>query len=479
MSSLVSAFARNHIIRAPEVIEIAQRYDLDIAAACILLIKESSGGHNVWGHDNVPTGGNYIKGAPVTKEAYLAYKRDRHIYGAQGVGPCQLTWPGFQDLADNRGGCWRWEVNVDVGFEIFADYVKSYGNLWEAAERYNGRASYADDFMERYEALNLSSKGPGMSGRYPEANWRPLAGGSQSNLRQHDIICLHTMVGSLWGTDAYFRQGGWSGTESHFGVGHDGEVLQWVNCNDRADANLDGNWHIISIETADYGVGFPDWDTRYGSQVPAWTPSQIESIAKIVAWACNEYDIPCELIPDSRVGRRGIGYHRQGVEPYMVSGGERWSGAYGKVCPGDRRIAQIDEILTRARQILGGHVATPPPPEPVLGDLYMNIPVNFYSVNENGVFTPDPAGLHFRASCPTEAGDLSAVFARAWVRWSAHWGDADFRIVFWDYNSPIWEADTSWDWYEVPEGARSFTIEGTRERSDVEIGAHLIGLPKK
>ena len=190
----------------------------------------------------------------------------------------------------------------------------------------------------------------------PGATWRPLAAdyATKPRMSAHDIICIHTMVGSLWGTDAYFRQGGFTGTESHFGTGPDGEVLQWQDTDYQADANYQGSHHIISIENADVGAGFPTWNLNDGNAVPAFTDAQCEAVAKIIAWACREYDIPCVLIPDSKPGRRGIGYHRQGVPGYMVAGGELWSTAPGKVCPGNRRIAQIPQIIDRARAILGG-----------------------------------------------------------------------------------------------------------------------------
>src|SRR5690606_10639159 len=96
------------IVRAGEVVELAAAAGLDLAAAAVLLEKESGGGHNVWGHDPVPDGGFYRKGSPVTRAAYLAWKPHRARLGSQGVGPCQLTWPPFQDRADERGGCWDW-----------------------------------------------------------------------------------------------------------------------------------------------------------------------------------------------------------------------------------------------------------------------------------------------------------------------------------------------------------------------------------
>jgi N-acetylmuramoyl-L-alanine amidase len=183
--------------------------------------------------------------------------------------------------------------------------------------------------------------------RMPGVPWRPLASNwaSQPVLSAHHIVCLHTMVGSLSSAENYFRLEGYGGSESHFGVGHDGTIYQWQDTSRRADANLDGNDRIISIETADMGTGFPSWS---GTNVPPWTEAQLDAIARILAWCHTEHGIPLKLIPNSAQSSRGIGYHRQGIDPWRCSSCERWSNGSGKVCPGDRRIAQIPTVIARA-----------------------------------------------------------------------------------------------------------------------------------
>lgn len=140
------------ILRAVEVVELAAAARLDVAAAATLLEKESYGGRNVWGSDGVPTGGTYVKGAEVTREAYAAYRARRVELGAQGVGPCQLTWPGYQDQADALGGCWDWRHNVTVGFGTLAGLIRSHG-LRDGFRRYNGSGPaaerYADDAVAK------------------------------------------------------------------------------------------------------------------------------------------------------------------------------------------------------------------------------------------------------------------------------------------------------------------------------------------
>jgi hypothetical protein len=219
---------------------------------------------------------------------------------------------------------------------------------------------------------------------YPGARWTPLGAQTEDRMRAHDILCLHTMVGYLVTTDPYFRHyngEGFAGTESHYGVGGkwgpdfgqdlDGAVYQWQDRAFTADANLDGNYRVISIETADNAPKLPQ-------DIEAWTPAQVEAIARILAWesstaahercsggwACHRYGIPLTLVPDSKPGRRGVAYHRQGIDPWRVSGGEKWSAISGKPCPTDRRIAQIPGVISRARVIASGDDKPEPPPPP-------------------------------------------------------------------------------------------------------------------
>ena len=184
--------------------------------------------------------------------------------------------------------------------------------------------------------------------RYPAAEWRPLDK-PQYLLTTPDICCLHTMVGSLAGTDRYFRT---VSVFSHFGVGGawgpdvaaglDGVVYQWGDTRWRNASNLDGNHRVIGVETADNGA----------RPIQPWTTAQQAAIVGLLVWVHQAHDIPLTLIPDSKPGRRGIGYHRQGCDPYRVAGGELWSSAYAKDCPTQARIDQIPGLIERARDIV-------------------------------------------------------------------------------------------------------------------------------
>lgn len=140
-----------HGIKRPDItIRAAREAELELAVACAMLMGESGGGRMVWGSDAVQTGGAYVKGGPVTRENYLAYRalvRAGKI-GRQGVGDAQLTSSEFQDRGDQLGGCWDPYANQLSGFIGLANRVKAYG-LRGGLRRYNGSGPAAERYADR------------------------------------------------------------------------------------------------------------------------------------------------------------------------------------------------------------------------------------------------------------------------------------------------------------------------------------------
>ncbi len=177
-----------------------------------------------------------------------------------------------------------------------------------------------------------------------------------AGMSRFDIVCIHTIVGLA------------PAHAAHFSTAADGTIFQSRDTAFQSGANRDGNPRVIAIENEDRSSAFPSWDKDDGHAVPDFTDAQVEAIAQICAWASQTHGIPLVACPDSRSGSRGIAFHRQGIDgnfgpPFKfrgrVSGGESWTFATGKVCPGDRRITTLlDRIIPRARQIAGG-VAAP------------------------------------------------------------------------------------------------------------------------
>lgn len=152
--TLIERLRAGGIVHPQVTIAEAQRCGLRLAVACAMLEKETSGGHNVFGHD--PT--IFVGAGQVTRAKYEAYKKRRVSSGnrsMQGVGPCQLTWWEFQDEADREGGCWKPEINIRIGFRRLAANIKAHGEA-DGARRYNGvgkaAEAYSADLLKRAAA---------------------------------------------------------------------------------------------------------------------------------------------------------------------------------------------------------------------------------------------------------------------------------------------------------------------------------------
>lgn len=126
----------------------ARKTGLSLPVACSVLMQESGGGRNEFGHDPTVAQG----WGTVTQTKYAAYTalRDNPTAGArcQGVGPVQLTAYVFQAKADKMGGCWRPYINMLVGFEALAENIRRDGLLM-ALTAYNGSGPAADAYGQR------------------------------------------------------------------------------------------------------------------------------------------------------------------------------------------------------------------------------------------------------------------------------------------------------------------------------------------
>lgn len=150
------------IVADPEiVIEEAHREGVPLELACALLMQETGGGRNEWGHDpTIFVGGYDAKrgvhyGATVTEAAYKAYLAQRGKTGRggmQGVGPTQLTYFSYQDEADAEGGCWVSRFNMRIGFRHLAANIKRNG-LRAGIAAYNGSGPAAQRYANSVLAL--------------------------------------------------------------------------------------------------------------------------------------------------------------------------------------------------------------------------------------------------------------------------------------------------------------------------------------
>lgn len=185
---------------------------------------------------------------------------------------------------------------------------------------------------------------------YPAARWRPLASvDPQPIIGVPRILIFHTMVGNLQGTDTYFRQGGYTGDESTFGVGGpwegaawDGIIYQWGPLNRSADAQYSGNHYATSVETADGG-----------HPANPWSDKQLTALVNLAVWWCRQTGHPARLVDDS--SGAGFGYHEQFHE---------WN-LNGHTCPGKVRENQLrSTVIPRTQAILNSTPHPQPQPTP-------------------------------------------------------------------------------------------------------------------
>ncbi|MFI0736403.1 N-acetylmuramoyl-L-alanine amidase [Streptomyces sp. NPDC021225] len=171
----------------------------------------------------------------------------------------------------------------------------------------------------------------------PGAKWRPIpvnyTKGGQADVRG---VVVHIMDGSYAGTDSWFRDLK-AKASAHFGTSRAGDLCQWVDTADRAWAQADGNRTWLSVEN----------EGRGGD---ALSDDQLGRCAEVLAWAHKTYSVPLQVA--NGPSGRGLGYH--------AMGGSAWGGHTS--CPGSRVVAQLAEIVARAKKLAGGTGPSAPSP---------------------------------------------------------------------------------------------------------------------
>lgn len=195
--------------------------------------------------------------------------------------------------------------------------------------------------------------------RFPGAIYKPITvAKGRDRLTVWNRVNLHVAVSEADSLHSYFNQPGIP--DSHFYVRRDGTVEQMVDTAWQAFADLEGNDATISIETAGMGDG-------------GWTEQQLESLARLYAWAVKTHGIARKMATSSKIGTesKGLSWHRLGCDgnfpplPSILAGrsqrggGMRYTKHFGKICPGDGRVVQIPGIYARAMVLLDGAPETP------------------------------------------------------------------------------------------------------------------------
>ncbi|MFD6552767.1 N-acetylmuramoyl-L-alanine amidase [Streptomyces sp. NPDC058398] len=149
---------------------------------------------------------------------------------------------------------------------------------------------------------------------------------SQPAIRPTQFI-VHSIV-APWTpqrTYEYWRDS--TNLESHFGLGYDGSLGQFIGTHTRADANAAANRRAdgtgaVSLESA----------SNLEASDP-WTPEQVETLIQLGVWLHKTEGIPlriCRTADDP-----GFGYHRLFTA---------WNPS-AHSCPGDARVAQFKTVV--------------------------------------------------------------------------------------------------------------------------------------
>lgn len=159
--------------------------------------------------------------------------------------------------------------------------------------------------------------------RYPGAVWLPIPESrAQAHISPTQVI-LHSVAApwSIQRIGQYWQEAGVN-VESHFGVGYDGSIGQYVDTNVRADANVSANNTAISCESA----------ANTGNTDP-WREAQIVTFVQLMTWAHKTHGIPARICRSA--ADPGYGIHR--MFPTWSFG--------GTYCPGDARALQFRNVV--------------------------------------------------------------------------------------------------------------------------------------
>ena len=191
----------------------------------------------------------------------------------------------------------------------------------------------------------------------PGAEWRPVV--PLKPITDLRWIILHTVVGTVAGS--------LGGADYHLYVRANGSFVQVHDLDRRSAASVQANPYSIAVVAEDKGPAFPAWT---GSNVPAYTAAQVDTLIWILTFVCTRYGLPANALQTSCLDQgQGIGWHRLGIDGSYPNtwplwgrrpGCQSWSLSTGKACPGDRRIRQIvDVIIPAVAAALGDDDLTP------------------------------------------------------------------------------------------------------------------------
>lgn len=149
---------------------------------------------------------------------------------------------------------------------------------------------------------------------------------SQAAIRPTQFI-VHSIIAPWTAKRVYEYWRDSTNLESHFGLGYEGDLGQFIGTETRADANAGANRRAdgtgaVSIETA---------SNLQGSD--PWTAAQVEAMIRLGVWLHQRHGIPLRICRSH--DDPGFGYHSMFPQ---------WSTS-GTACPGKARIEQFKKVV--------------------------------------------------------------------------------------------------------------------------------------
>lgn len=340
---------------------------------------ETDTGRSVWWRVRLNPAGLGITGDPKQNDASQLWSSGSmaalghlahmvaYVWGEDWVSRWPDVWPDPPDL-DQRFGL----AVMHYGGQ--ADELQDLNGTWaiDPENDYGGKLA-----ARANRILAIAGKGEPVSitfGNVPHPPFKKrIVDNSKAwnNLGKRTIrgVVWHRMIGTLWGTDKYFRTDAVERALTDYGIGvaaHEpddsGTILMW---ND--PEGVRSPWANGSLK-APYGDGLKFYE-RYGvnginrdlvsieMSGKTWdTPLDAKSRAAIIAltahWA-DQYEVPWEIFPMV-----------PGEDRSFVMWHQEFTIGTGKVCPGNVVMAETSALLAQTKELLKNYQTAPPVPAP-------------------------------------------------------------------------------------------------------------------
>lgn len=137
------------LANADIIADVCRKAGVPYFVACALFEKESMG-RNVYGHDK----GGALSGFPhtVNYQNWLVFRWLvlRQGQTSNGVGPSQITWPGFFTDMERKGlRPWVVHDNMLYGLQVLKGHHDHYRSWEKAGTAYNGDPAYGADLAKK------------------------------------------------------------------------------------------------------------------------------------------------------------------------------------------------------------------------------------------------------------------------------------------------------------------------------------------